>query len=64
MGIVQASKPVVKTPLRERNHLPRKRAVATGELLGIRTPYVALALLVLFALVWFLYGWWTYPVAS
>jgi hypothetical protein len=61
---MQSSKLAVKAPLRERNHLPRKRPVVTGEILGIRPLYMAIAALAAVALVWFLYGWWTYPVAS
>jgi hypothetical protein len=61
--IVQHAKPALKTPLRERNHIPRKPAPATGEILGVRPLYLAIAALAAIALIWFLNGWWTYPVA-
>jgi hypothetical protein len=59
---MQPPKSASKSPLRERNHLPRKRAVVTGEIFGIRPLYLAVTALAAFALLWFFYGWWTYPV--
>ena len=60
---MQPSKPAVRTPLRERNHVPRKQLVVTGNIYGVRPLYLVVATLSALALVWFLYGWWTYPIA-
>jgi len=61
---MQPSKPVVRTLLRERNHVPRKPPVVTGNIYGVRPLHLAIAVLAILALVWILYGWWTYPIAS
>jgi len=59
---MQPPKPSARAPLRERQHVPRKRESVPGQILGVRPLYVAIAALASLALAWFLYGWWTYPV--
>ena len=60
---MQPPKQPAKEPLRERNHLRRKSAVAADGILGVR-PLMLLALvLAVFVVAWFLYGLLTYPVA-
>jgi hypothetical protein len=61
---MQPSKPAGRTALRERNHVPRQRVAESGNNSGSRPLYLAIAMLTVFALAWFLYGWWTYPTAS
>jgi hypothetical protein len=49
--------------LRERNYLPRKSAAPAGVVLGVRPLFLVACAMAFIVLVWFLYGWLTYPVA-
>jgi hypothetical protein len=59
---MQPPKQSPRAPLRERNHLVRKRPVSASLILGVRPWILVTCALTLLALVWFLYGWLTYPV--